>query len=88
MVITGQIDVLPSQRRRVRQQGIIRRPTVVTKGVGGTLQIDSVPQHNGRRHQRESAGAVALLLKPAIPDFTQAGESAAIGDSAGDRPER
>ena len=35
----------------------------------GPLQIDRVPQHDGRRHQVEAAGPVALLLEAAVADF-------------------
>jgi hypothetical protein len=47
---------------------------VATQSTGGTLQIDRIPQHDGRRHQIEAAGSIALLLKAAVADFTQSVE--------------
>ena len=38
------------------------------------LQIDRIPQYDGRRHQVEAAGPVALLLETAVADFSQAVE--------------
>ena len=34
------------------------------------LQIHGVPEHDCRRYEVESTGAVALLLESATPDFT------------------
>ena len=56
------------------QQRVVQRLAVGTQSTGGTLQIDRVPQHDGRRHQIEAAGPVALLLKTAVADFTQSVE--------------
>lgn len=39
---------------------------------GCALQVDVVPQYNGGGHQVRSTGAIALLLKTPIPDFTKA----------------
>ena len=50
-----------------------------TQSTGGTLQIDRVPQHDGRRHQIEAAGPVALLLEAAVADFPQAVEEHGAG---------
>ncbi len=66
--------MLPPQRRQILQQCVVQRRAVATQSTGGTLQIYRVPQHDGRRHQIEAAGPVALLLKTAVADFTQSVE--------------
>ena len=43
------------------------------------FQIDRVPQHDGRCHQIEAAGPVALLLEAAVADFPQAVEEHGAG---------
>ena len=73
-VIAGQIDVLPAERRQVLQQGVIDGMAVATHRVRCTLQINRIPQNDGRRHQVEAAGPVALLLKTAVANFAQAVE--------------
>ena len=55
-VIAGQVDVLPAERRQVLQQAVIDGWPWPTQGVRGPLQIDRVPQHDGRRHQVGAAG--------------------------------
>ena len=66
--------MLPTQRGQILQQRVVQRLAVGTQSTGGTLQIDRVSQHDGRRHQIEAAGPVALLLKTAVADFTQSVE--------------
>lgn len=48
--------------------------TIAAQRMRRTLQVDRVPQHDGRRHQVEAAGPVALLLETAVTDFTKAVE--------------
>lgn len=40
----------------------------------GSLQVDRVPQDDGRRHQVQTARPVALLLEAAVTDFAQSVE--------------
>ncbi len=40
--------------------------TIAAQRMRRTLQVDRVPQHDGRRHQVEAAGPVALLLETAL----------------------
>jgi len=63
--------MLPSEGRQVFKQCVINSLPVVTKRICGAFQIDRVPQHDGGGDQVEATGAIALLLKAAIPDFTQ-----------------
>src|SRR6218665_796651 len=49
-------------------------------------QIDRVPQHDGRRHQIEAAGTVALLLETAVADFAQAVEEHGAGQRVARSP--
>ena len=66
--------MLPPQLRQVLQQRVVQSLAVATQGSGGTLHIDRVPQHDGRRHQIEAAGPVALLFTTAVADFTLSAE--------------
>lgn len=50
------------------------------QGIRGPLQVDRIPQHDGRRHQVEATGAVALLLEAAVADFAQAVEEHGTGE--------
>lgn len=52
---------------------------VATQRMCCALQIDRVPQHDGRRHQVEAAGPVALLLEAAVADFAQTVEEYGAG---------
>ena len=47
---------------------------MVAQSAHGSLKVNRVPQHDGRRHQVEATGAVALLLKTTITYFAQAVE--------------
>ncbi len=60
-----------AQRRQILQQ-VIDRLAVATQPMHSSLQIDRVPQHDGRRHQVEATGPVALLLETTVADFAQA----------------
>ncbi len=63
--------MLPTQRRQVLQQPFIDTMAVAAQSIRGALQVDRVPQHDGRRHQVEATGPVALLLETAVADFAQ-----------------
>ena len=66
--------MLPPQRRQVLQQLAIHRLPRFAHRLGGAFQVHRVPQHDGGRHQVETAGPVALLLEAPIPDFAEAVE--------------
>ena len=66
--------MLPSQRGEVRQQSSIRGLSFAPQRVDGSFQVDRIPQRDSGGDQRESAGAVLLLLETAITDFTKAVE--------------
>jgi hypothetical protein len=66
--------VFPAQRRQVLQQLAVHRFAGLDQPLGGALQVHRVPQHDGGRHQVETAGPVALLLETPIPDFPKAVE--------------
>lgn len=75
-VVARQIDVLPTQGRLELQQRIVHGRCMTTQCVNGPLQIHLVPEHDGRRDEVQATGAVALLLKAAVPDFAQPVEGA------------
>lgn len=64
--------MLPTQRRQLLIQIGIHRLSGLSQPLGGPLQVDRVPQHDGGGHQVQSAGPIALLLEAPIPDFTEA----------------
>ena len=63
--------MFPAKRRQVLQQPFIDSMAVATQRLRRPFQIDRVPQHDGRCHQIEAAGPVALLLEAAVADFAQ-----------------
>ena len=63
--------MLPAERRQVLQQRVIDALIIATQRVRCALQIDRISQNDGRRHQVEAAGPVALLLRTAVADFAQ-----------------
>ena len=71
--------MLPAERRQVLKQRVIDGMAVAAQSVRCPFQIDRVPQHDGRRHQIETAGPVALLLETAVADFAQAVEEHGTG---------
>ena len=48
--------------------------TIAAQRMRRTLQVDRVPQHDGRRHQVEAAGPVALLLEAPMGSVPAEGE--------------
>ena len=65
-VVSGQVDVLPSERGEVLEEGGVRR-IVASHGIGdGVLQAGGVPQHDGGRDEVEGAGAMGLGLQGSV----------------------
>ena len=52
---------------------------MAAQGIRGTFQIDRVPEDDGRRHQVEAAGPVALLFETAVSNFSQPVEEHGAG---------
>ena len=71
--------MLPAERRQVLQLRVIDGMIIAAQRMCRPLQVDRVPQHNGRRHQVEATGPVALLLKAAVADFAQPVEEHCAG---------
>ena len=55
------------------KQGLIRR-TRSCQRLCGPFEIDRVPKRNGGDNEIQPAGAVALIFKRAVSDFSQAVE--------------
>jgi hypothetical protein len=69
-VVVNQICVFPARRRQVLKQLSVHR-TAAPDAVGGTFKVNGVPE-NGRAGQLvEDAGAVPVLLEPAIADLAR-----------------
>jgi hypothetical protein len=60
--------VLPSERRRVRQQRIRHGPALVSQVLDGVGQIGRVPVHDGGDHQVQPGRAELLRLLAAVGD--------------------
>ena len=70
-VIPAQIDVLPAQRGQELEELIAQIRVLKENCPGGALQVGGVPEDNSGNDEAESAGAVALLVKAPVPDFTE-----------------
>ena len=74
MVIAGEGDVRPAQRRQVRE---VRRSgfnPLRSQVVHGALQVDGVPQDDGGDQQIEAARPIALVFVGAVPNFPESVE--------------
>ena len=67
----GQVDVLPTQRRQVRQQFVVHIFPRIPQCLHRSFQVDRIPQHDGRHHQVEAARAITLILETAVANFTE-----------------
>ncbi len=56
----------------MRQPTRIERPASLTERGKGPVEVDGVPENNGRDDQVQAAGPIALRVKCAIAQFTQA----------------
>jgi hypothetical protein len=70
IVVAGQADVVPPQRRDVAEQRIIHG-TALPKGIYGPLEVHRIPERDGGDHQIQTAGAISLILIGAIPNLAQ-----------------
>ena len=71
--------MLPAQRREVLEQGLIHGLAVLSDRSNRPLQIDRVPEHDGRRHQVQATGAVSLVLEAPVAHLAQAVEEHGAG---------
>ena len=55
------------------EQGVVDR-TPLPERIHGALQVDRIPERNGRDHEIQTAGAISLVLVGAIPDLAEAME--------------
>lgn len=56
----------------MRQPRRIERPASLTERVNGPVEVNGVPENNGSDDQVQAAGPIALRVKCAIAQFTQA----------------
>ena len=63
--------MLPSQWRQVRQQFVVHIFPRIPQCLHRSFQLDRIPQHDGRQHQFEAAGAITLILETAVANFTE-----------------
>ncbi len=57
--------MFPAERGKVLEQGLVDALVSVAEVVCGSFEVDGVPEHDGCGEKVQSAGAVALLFKPA-----------------------
>ena len=55
----------------MRQQLIVDLHPFTLQGIDRSFHIDGIPQRDSCRQQRQSTGAIALIFRFTIPDFTQ-----------------
>lgn len=55
----------------MREQLLVALHPFTLQGIDRSFHIDGIPQRDSCRHQRQSPGAVALIFRITIPDFTQ-----------------
>lgn len=69
-MVACQIDVLPAQRREVRQQmaGDIFR---LSPDAGGTFEVSNVPQYDRGDDEVEARSAVLLVVMGPVTDFAE-----------------
>ena len=61
------------------QQRVVDLVPRLAHRLNHVLQVDRVPQHDGRCDQVQAAGSVSLLLKAAVTDFPQTVEEHSSG---------
>ena len=69
-VDTGEIDVLPTERRDVLEQIVGNVPALLEQIGRGPAEIDGVPMDDGAHHEIESGGTECLTVKRPVTDFT------------------
>lgn len=73
--------MLPAQRGDMGEQGVGHVGAAVTQMAGGAVEIDCVPQDDGRDDEVEAGGAVSQVLEGAIAKLAEPVEE----DRAGER---
>src|SRR3954454_13404751 len=79
-VITGEVDVLPAERREMGEQRIRHRLATTMQGVLRTAEIDGVPQGDGGRDQGQATGTVLLGLSGAVARAAEQMEAHGTGE--------
>ena len=69
-IVTGQVDVLPAERREMRQQ-VIGDIFRLAQGGDGTFEVSCVPQNDRGDDEVQPGSAVLLVLVGAIADFAE-----------------
>ncbi len=63
--------MFPTQRRQMRQQLLVDLHPFTLQGIDRSFHIDSIPQRDSSLQERLSTGAIALIFRFSIPDFSQ-----------------
>src|SRR5215210_473387 len=69
-IVTGEIDVLPSERREVSEK-VVGNVLGLAHCSDRAAQIAGVPQDDGRDEEIEAGSAVLLVLVGAVADFAE-----------------
>ncbi len=62
MVVSGQIDVFPAERRQMRKVNRCRRVPLLAYVIDGALQVHGVPQNDCGDEQVQAAGTMKLVF--------------------------
>lgn len=60
-VVPCQVDMLPSQRRQMPNQLIVHRVAMSFEALYCPLQIDRVPEDDGRHNPIQTTGSITLV---------------------------
>lgn len=55
----------------MRQQLLVDLHPLTLQGIDRSFHIDGIPQRDSSRQQHQSTGAIALIFRFSVPDFTQ-----------------
>ncbi|MNN01540.1 hypothetical protein D3C81_1141600 [compost metagenome] len=56
----------------MRQQLLVDLQPFTLQGLDRSFHVDGIPQRDSCRQQRQSTGAITLIFRFPVPDFTQA----------------
>jgi len=70
-IIAAQVDVLPAQRRHVRQQIFVNVLSRIPQCLDCSFRVDRVPQHDGGHNEVKAARTIALVLEAPVADLPE-----------------
>ena len=71
MVVSGQIDVFPAERRQMRKVNRCRMAPLLAYVIDGALQVHGVPQNDCGNEQVQAAGTMKLVFIGTVPNLAK-----------------